>query len=91
MKNIEAIRVILGITENIRGKQRKTENNRGKLRILEENRGKLRILEFLSDLPSSAQKFSPKIPKKLPKNSRRLPTLLHSSRLYSSSSRLCAT
>jgi len=28
MKNIEAIRVILGITEDIRGKQRKTEENR---------------------------------------------------------------
>jgi len=28
MKNIEAIRVILGITENIRGKQRKIEENR---------------------------------------------------------------
>ena len=81
MKNIEAIRVILGTTEE----------NKVILGITEENRGKLRILEFLSDLPSSAQKFSPKIPKKLPENSRRLPTLLHSSRLYSSSSRLCAT
>ena len=37
MKNIEAIRVILGITEENRGKKRKTENIRGKLRILEEN------------------------------------------------------
>jgi len=27
MKNIEAIRVILGITEENRGKQRKTEEN----------------------------------------------------------------
>ena len=67
MKNIEAIRVILGITEENRGKQSNIRNNRGKQRIL----------EFLSDLPSSAQKFSPKIPK----NSQKTP----------GGSRLCST
>jgi len=77
MKNIEAIRVILGIIEENRGKLRILEENKVILVITENIRGKQRILEFLSDLPSSAQKFSPKIPKKLPENSR--------------SSRLCST
>ena len=91
MKNIEAIRVILGIIEENRGKQRKTENIRGKQRKIENIGVPLRPAQFGSEIfPQNTKKTLGKLPE--------LPTLFHSSRLYlfssrlySSSSRLCAT
>ena len=66
MKNIEAIRVILGITENIRGKQRKIEN----IRV------PLRPAQFGSEIfPQNTKKTPKKLPE-APDFAPQLPTLL---------------
>ena len=76
MKNIEAIRVILGITEENKVILGITEENRGKQRKIENIRVPLRPAQFGSEIfPQNTKKTPGKLPE-APDFAPQLPTLL---------------